>query len=185
MTVRPQSWHAWPFRLKTTQHRSHMVAVAFDRCLQNTAFGVVERRDGSDDDGGAVPTVHAAPNPDDLEPEMWREWSLDFRMATASQNATVFEILNWIEKNGEHTFWEIMATDPEEIRDGRFNGMETIDKEIFQHRCSTQRRRQRWLRRQWRAQTCSQPIQGCTPSAPGELWRESCGSTRSVCSRVG
>ena len=26
-----------------------------------------------------------------------------------------------------------MATDPEGIRDGRFNGMETIDKEIFQH----------------------------------------------------
>ena len=36
--------------------------------------------------------------------EKWREWSYDFRMATATQNATVFEILNWIEKNREHTF---------------------------------------------------------------------------------
>ena len=33
----------------------------------------------------------------------------------------------------EHTFREIMATDPEGIQNGRFNGMETIDKEIFQH----------------------------------------------------
>ena len=41
--------------------------------------------------------------------------------------------MNWIEENGEHTFTEIMATDPEGIRDGRFNGMETIDTEIFQH----------------------------------------------------
>ena len=57
----------------------------------------------------------------------------DFRMATATQNATVFEILNWIEENGEHTFREIMATDPEGIQNGRFNGMETINKEIFQH----------------------------------------------------
>ena len=53
--------------------------------------------------------------------------------ATATQNATVFEILNWIEENGEHTFGEIMETDPEGIQNGRFNGMETIDKEIFQH----------------------------------------------------
>ena len=65
--------------------------------------------------------------------EKWREWSYDFRMATATQNATVFEILNWIEENGEHTFGEIMATDPEGIQNGRFNGPETIDKEIFQH----------------------------------------------------
>ena len=65
--------------------------------------------------------------------EKWREWSYDFRMATATQNATVFEILNWIEENGEHTFGEIMETDPEGIQNGRFNGMETIDKEIFQH----------------------------------------------------
>ena len=41
-------------------------------------------------------------------------------------------MLNWIEENGEHTFREIM-TDPEGIWDGRFYGMETIDKEIFQH----------------------------------------------------
>ena len=54
-------------------------------------------------------------------------------MATATQNATVFEILNWIEENGEHTFGEIMETDLEGIQNGRFNGMETIDKEIFQH----------------------------------------------------
>ena len=53
--------------------------------------------------------------------------------ATATQYATVFEILNWIEENGEHTFREIMAKDPEGIQNGRFNGMETIDKEIFQH----------------------------------------------------
>ena len=65
--------------------------------------------------------------------EKWREWSYDFRMATATQNATVFEILNWIEENGEHTFGEIMQMDPEGIKNGRFNGMETIDKEIFQH----------------------------------------------------
>ena len=65
--------------------------------------------------------------------EKWREWSYDFRMATATQNATVFEILNWIEENGEHTFGEIVETDPEGIQKGRFNGMETIDKEIFQH----------------------------------------------------
>ena len=65
--------------------------------------------------------------------EKWREWSYDFRMATATQNATVFEILNWIEENGEHTFGEIMQMDPEGIQNGRFNGMETIDKEIFQH----------------------------------------------------
>ena len=62
--------------------------------------------------------------------EKWREWSYDF---PATQNATVFEILNWIEENGEHTFREIMATDREGIQNGRFNGMETIDKEIFQH----------------------------------------------------
>ena len=65
--------------------------------------------------------------------EKWREWSYDFRMATATQNATVFEILNWIEENGEHTFGEIMQMDLEGIKNGRFNGMETIDKEIFQH----------------------------------------------------
>ena len=65
--------------------------------------------------------------------EKWRELSNDFRMATATQNATVFEILNWIEENGEHTFEEIMETDREGIQNGRFNGMETIDKEIFQH----------------------------------------------------
>ena len=65
--------------------------------------------------------------------EQWREWSFDFRMATATQNATVFEIFNWIEENGEHTFRESMATVAEGIRDGRCNGMETIDKEIFQH----------------------------------------------------
>ena len=45
----------------------------------------------------------------------------------------VFEIFNLIEENGEHTFRENMATDPEGIWDGRLNGMETIDKEIFQH----------------------------------------------------
>ena len=50
--------------------------------------------------------------------EKWRKWSYDFRGATATQNATVFEILNWIEENGEHTFRGIMATDPERIRDG-------------------------------------------------------------------
>ena len=65
--------------------------------------------------------------------EKWRERSYDFRMATSTQNATVFEILNWIEENGEHTFGEIMETDPEGIQNGRFNGMETIDKDIFQH----------------------------------------------------
>ena len=54
-------------------------------------------------------------------------------MATATQNATVFELFNWIEENGELTFREIMARDPEGIRNGRLNGMETIDKEIFQH----------------------------------------------------
>ena len=42
-----------------------MVGVAFDWCLHNTGFGVVNRRDGSDDDGGAV---HAALDPDDSEP---------------------------------------------------------------------------------------------------------------------
>ena len=54
-------------------------------------------------------------------------------MATATQNATVFELLNWIEENGELTLREIMARDSEGIGNGRFNGMETIDKEIFQH----------------------------------------------------
>ena len=38
-----------------------MVGFAFDWCLHNAAVGIVERRDGSDDDGGAVPTVYAAP----------------------------------------------------------------------------------------------------------------------------
>ena len=33
-----------------------------------------------------------------------------------AQNATIFDILNWIEENGEHTFGEIMATDPEGIQ---------------------------------------------------------------------
>ena len=65
--------------------------------------------------------------------EKWREWSYDFRMATATQNATVFEILNWIEEDEEHTFGEIMERDPQGMQNGRFNGMETIDKEIFQH----------------------------------------------------
>ena len=54
-------------------------------------------------------------------------------MATATQNATVFELLNWIQENGELTCREIMARDPEGILNGRFNGMETIDEEIFQH----------------------------------------------------
>ena len=65
--------------------------------------------------------------------EKWREWSCVFRIATATQNAMVFEILNWIDEHGEHTFREIMATDPEGMRKGRLNGTETIDKEIFQH----------------------------------------------------
>ena len=65
--------------------------------------------------------------------EKWREWSYDFRMALATQNATLFEILNWVEENGEHTLQEIMARDPEGSQNGRFNGMETIDKELFQH----------------------------------------------------
>ena len=56
--------------------------------------------------------------------EKWRGWSYDFRMTTATQNATVFEMLHWIEDNGELTFREIMEN-------GRLNGMETIDKEIF------------------------------------------------------
>ena len=45
-----------------------MVGVAFEWCFHNTASSVVERRDGSDDDGGAVPTACAAPDPDDSEP---------------------------------------------------------------------------------------------------------------------
>ena len=65
--------------------------------------------------------------------EKWREWSYDFRMATSTQKATVFEISNWIVENGEHTFREIMAKDLEGIRNGRFNGMERIDMEMFQH----------------------------------------------------
>ena len=115
--------------------------------------------------------------------EKWREWSYDFRMATATQNATVFEILNWIEENGEHTFGEIMETDPEGIQNGRFNGMETIDKEIFQHLVlstegggkdgregSGERGRVRSL-----FKVARQVLQED---------RESCGSTRSVCTRV-
>ena len=144
--------------------------------------------DGSDDDGGAVPTVYAAFDPDDPEPvraagpaagarrwsyncdvyavrtkgdhspevlprlnkfaggeEKWREWSYDFRMATATQNATVFELLNWIEENGKLTFREIMERNPEGIGNRRFNGMETIDKEIFQHLLLNTQGRQRWL----------------------------------------
>ena len=61
--------------------------------------------------------------------EKWRKWSYDYRGATATQNATVFEILNWIEENGEHTFrgsWR-------RIRKGSGMGMEAIDKEIFHH----------------------------------------------------
>ena len=65
--------------------------------------------------------------------EKLREWSYDFRMATSTQSATVSEISDWIEENGEHTFREIMAKDPERIRNGRFNGMERIDKEMSQH----------------------------------------------------
>ena len=63
----------------------------------------------------------------------------------STQSATVSEISDWMEENGEHTFREIMAKDPERIRNGRFNGMERIDKEMFQHLVHTQRRRQRWL----------------------------------------
>ena len=89
--------------------------------------------------------------------EKWREWSYDFRMATATQNATVFEILNWIEENGEHTFREIMATDPEGIQNGRFNGMGDdrqgdLPTPGAQHR---ERGRQRWSLRQWRTRTGS------------------------------
>ena len=36
--------------------------------FHDTAVGVVKRGDGSDDDGGAVPTVYGAPEPDDPEP---------------------------------------------------------------------------------------------------------------------
>ena len=50
--------------------------------------------------------------------EKWRERSNDFRMATATQNATVFVLSNRIEENGEHTFREMLATDPEGIRNG-------------------------------------------------------------------
>ena len=137
-------------------------------CVSRFRGRCSQARDGSDDDGGPVPTVYAALDPDDPEPvcaagpaagarrpsgrkvtlhpkcfsrldkfaggkEKWREWCTTFRMATATQNATVFEILNWIEENGEHTFGEIMETDPEGIQSGRFNGMATIDKEVFQH----------------------------------------------------
>ena len=37
-------------------------------CASRDRRGVVMRRDGSDDDGGTVPTVYAAPDPDDPEP---------------------------------------------------------------------------------------------------------------------
>ena len=52
-------------------------------------------------------------------------WPRLLRMRLSSR------FLNWIEENGEHTFGEIMETDDPER--ARFNGMETIDKEIFQH----------------------------------------------------
>ena len=73
--------------------------------------------------------------------EKWREWSYDFRMARATQNATVFELLNWIEENGELTFREIMARDPEGIR----NGWRRSTRRSSNTWCSTQRGRQRWL----------------------------------------
>ena len=37
--------------------------------FQDSAVSVVKRGDGSDDDGGAVPTVYAAHDPDDAEPD--------------------------------------------------------------------------------------------------------------------
>ena len=39
---------------------------------------------------------------------------------------------------------EIMETDPEGIQNGRCNGMETIDKEIFQQLVLSTEGRQRW-----------------------------------------
>ena len=97
--------------------------------FHDTAVGVVKRGDGSDDDGGSVPTVYTAPDPDDPEPfraagpadGATTTTSTSARKVTihpkccSTQNATVFELLNWIEENGELTFREIM------------------DKEIFQH----------------------------------------------------
>ena len=124
-------------------------------CVSRYRGGVVKRGEGSDDDGRAVPPVYAALDPDDPEPvravgpaaganrwsynydvyavgtegdhspevlfedqhgeEKWREWSYDFRMATATRKATVFELLiGSRRKESSH-------------------GMETIDKEIFQH----------------------------------------------------
>ena len=37
--------------------------------FHDSAVGVVKRGDGSDDDGGAVPTVYAAHDPDGAEPD--------------------------------------------------------------------------------------------------------------------
>ena len=54
-------------------------------------------------------------------------------MATATQNATVFEILNWIEENGEHTFGRSWRRIRKGSRTGDSTGWRTIDKEIFQH----------------------------------------------------
>ena len=65
-------------------------------------------------------------------------WPRLLRMRLSSR------FLNWIEENGEHTIGEIMETDPEGIQNGRFNGMETIDKEIFQQLVLSTEGRQRW-----------------------------------------
>ena len=61
--------------------------------------------------------------------EQWHEWSYGMDGYSECDCLRDFEL----DGDGEHTFGEIMQMDPEGIQNGRFNGMETIDKEIFQH----------------------------------------------------